>query len=79
LNNKWRLCNLSVGRNCTDLGDVETSDGGLIPNLIQDVDLDAESDRCDILLSQLQHDWPNELRSNILFYMAGWVALKVSN
>lgn len=76
LSNRLRISHLSVGRNCLEI--VDTTDDGLLPNFEHDVDLDAESDRCDLLLSELQHDWPSELRSNILFYMAGWAARKVA-
>ena len=75
LHNKLRLCGLATGRNCVEVED--TTDDGLLPSRDHSVDLDEEGDKCQVLLSQLQADWPSELRSNMLYYMAGWAARQV--
>lgn len=63
---------LSCGRNCTEVEQLKILDDGLLPDTEERVvDLDAEDDLNEILMLKLQSQWPTELRSNVLFYMAG--------
>lgn len=84
LSNRLRLSGLSAGRNCTETEQLEPVGpfAEFLPSTPADVDdgvdLDQESDHWTTILHLLQSDWPSELRSNILFYMAGWSARQVS-
>ena len=76
LTNKMQLAGLSCGCNCTE---INTQDDGFMPLITAcDVDLDAQNDINETLLNKLQSQWPSELRSNVLFYMAGWSARQIN-
>ncbi len=75
LSNRLRLYGLSTdGRNCAE--EPLELDDGFLPQP-DNFDLDAESARCDNMLSILNQESPTEIRANIMYYMAGWAARQV--
>lgn len=71
LSNRFNLVGLTEGRNCSTI--VDNRDDGLLPELPSGENEKIHTE----ILKNLQSNWPSELRSNILYYMAGWAARQV--
>lgn len=78
VSNRLRLHGISQGRNCIEQEeDPLILDDGLIPTNVE-ADDEVESNRRLEFLRLLQQEWPTDLRGNIIYYMAGWVARSVA-
>jgi hypothetical protein len=87
VSNQLQLFGLSQGRNCSDPDPVNESNS-LLVSVGEDVgvgcedasvDHDLEAQHWAEIHNKLMDDTPNELRSNILYYMAGWAARQVKS
>jgi len=86
VSNRLQLFGLSEGRNCSDLDRAPESEMGLaVCASIEDeaatdyiIHADVDEMYWKYMHDKLMSDTPTELRSNMLYYMSGWVARQVA-